>query len=1115
MSRSHQKPDTARALAGLRDFQRRTVDYVFHRLYEKGGKRFLVADEVGLGKTFVARGLVARAIDHLWPRLDRIRRIDVIYICSNQDIARQNINRLNVFTDQSNQPQTFATRLTYLPTQVRQLDDNVVNFIAFSPGTSFNLAHATGRWKERRLLYYMLKDEWDFGEYMAPKNLFQCHMDRDRWHSRIAEFAQELTDDPTDLDGTYIDPGIWDRFLDNVDADSEIPELREQALAHFARFQRTVSSDAATARTNLIGRLRRHLAMACIDRLEPDIVILDEFQRFRDLLRTDTEDEAGELAQQLFQWSYEHEEDDDDPRIILLSATPYKPFTLDAEASTEDHYSDFVDTAEFLLGSKEEAQSFQVDLGRYRDALFATDDASLERTREARSAIEERLRRVMVRTERLSVTTDRNGMLECSEERYGRVRPEDLRQYRTIDSVAQLLNKNDPVEYWKSSPYLLNAMDRRGYKIKESFVQEVDGQAVVDDELLRTLRTTRDGLLQWRDVEAYRRIDPGNARLRALLEETVEQETWQLLWIPATSPYYRPEKGPYARRSAEGFSKFLVFSAWRVVPKVVAMLTSYEAERRMCQAALRKAEAGNRQYTGWYGQRSPMLDFPLKNGKPQRMNALLLFYPCLTLTFSVDPMLVSASLAEGEQLPSYRAVRRACINRIEALLRPIVAQHGSGDRTDRRWYWIAPALLDRLNYKRSVETWIHGWTDRTRGERGGRFGAYADLFGSLFDSPPLLGAPPQDLAEVLAEAALGSPAILLVRSLARVSTAMNDHDDLAELQKGAAHASLGFRSLFNNPAVVAMLRRRASTRDRRYWQKVLQYSAQGNLQAVLDEYAHMAVESLGLIDKPLPDAIDQLSKEIRDAVAVRTVSLSMDEIRVSTRYPTVTLRDHSLRCRYALRYGDGKAIDRGGDGRGDLRRKQVQQAFNSPFWPFVLATTSIGQEGLDFHPFCHNVFHWNLPSNPVDLEQREGRVHRYKGHAIRKNLAAYYPFHTISREVVDKAKWRSSKALPIGPDVWSMRFEKASRDSDIKGDFDDLVPFWVFPGGEHKIRRFAPVVPMSRDESRLDNLQKGLGAYRLAFGQPRQEDLLAFLRSRFGDDIDTEVLEDLMLDLSP
>ena len=55
-----------------------------------------------------------------------------------------------------------------------------------------------------------------------------------------------------------------------------------------------------------------------------------------------------------------------------------------------------------------------------------------------------------------------------------------------------------------------------------------------------------------------------------------------------------------------------------------------------------------------------------------------------------------------------------------------------------------------------------------------------------------------------------------------------------------------------------------------------------------------------------------------------------------------------------------------------VRSKGVRLAFGLPFHPFVLVSTSIGQEGLDFHQWCHSVLHWNLPSNPVDLEQREG-----------------------------------------------------------------------------------------------------------------------------------------------
>ena len=58
----------------IRGLQKRTVEYVFRRLYldKNPAYRFLVADEVGLGKTMVARGIIAKAIHHLQPDVPRI-----------------------------------------------------------------------------------------------------------------------------------------------------------------------------------------------------------------------------------------------------------------------------------------------------------------------------------------------------------------------------------------------------------------------------------------------------------------------------------------------------------------------------------------------------------------------------------------------------------------------------------------------------------------------------------------------------------------------------------------------------------------------------------------------------------------------------------------------------------------------------------------------------------------------------------------------------------------------------------------------------------------------------------------------------------------------------------
>src|SRR5690606_38382611 len=86
------------ALRGLTDFQRATVEATCARLTdtERYGRRILVADEVGLGKTLVARGVVATL---LRKRLQHggLAPFRVIYICSNLALAHENVKKLAVF----------------------------------------------------------------------------------------------------------------------------------------------------------------------------------------------------------------------------------------------------------------------------------------------------------------------------------------------------------------------------------------------------------------------------------------------------------------------------------------------------------------------------------------------------------------------------------------------------------------------------------------------------------------------------------------------------------------------------------------------------------------------------------------------------------------------------------------------------------------------------------------------------------------------------------------------------------------------------------------------------------------------------------------------------------
>lgn len=132
-------------------------------------------------------------------------------------------------------------------------------------------------------------------------------------------------------------------------------------------------------------------------------------------------------------------------------------------------------------------------------------------------------------------------------------------------------------------------------------------------------------------------------------------------------------------------------------------------------------------------------------------------------------------------------------------------------------------------------------------------------------------------------------------------------------------------------------------------------------------------------------------------------------------------------------------------GRAAPLGRRPKDAFNSPFLPFVLVTTAVGQEGLDFHCYSHAVVHWNLPANPVDLEQREGRVHRYKGHAIRKNVARRFGLAAI-REAAH--------------DPWTDIFAAAA--AERPDGMTDLVPYWLYPinGGAY-IEHHVPTLPLA------------------------------------------------------
>ncbi len=1045
-----ERPRADEVLGSLKDFQRDTVEYVFERLYtaDDAVKRFLVADEVGLGKTMVAKGVIAKAVEHLW---EDIERIDVVYICSNNQIARQNLSRLNVV---GGVEVRHADRLTLLPTVVRSLQGQKINFVSFTPGTSFSVGHSGGAFAERVLLYWMLTACW--GSQVTGsvrwRKFFEGGMKRDNFVWHLKQFDRD-----------QLDPELCASFGEAIDqavgpGGGRLRDELEACAEEFTYLRGKPHWQLNARRNRLVGLLRHLVAGAAVKHLEPDLVILDEFQGFAGLLDPENDDDGAQLARAVF--------DHPDAKVLLLSATPYRMYTLPDEPNGDDHYRDFTRTVRFLAGEERTAVVEQ-NLRTLREALVAGGER--DQADAARQRVEAELKRVMCRTERLSSTPDRDGMLQERRLSGVRLATQDLHAWSSFDAIARHVDRHDVFEYWRSAPYPLNLMEKSSYSVRKGFEAAADA----GDARLTSLVAGARGLIDWQDVLRYQQIDPGNAKLRGLSEDVLDSGSWQLAWLPPSLPYYSLG-GAYASARLHSFTKRLVFSAWTVVPKAISVMLSYEAERRTMVAA----GLESREYT--HVAAVPLQFRMGVGGRPAGMPVLGLLYPSVVLARLGDPLAVARTL--GGPLPLDRstvvgAVRERVAEALAALRVP--AEAGGG--ADQRWYWAASLLLDRVQDPDAAASFaaaMLGWGQHDD-DRESALTAHLRVAASVDLAE--LGPMPDDLVEVLTELALGGPGVCALRALSRVTGGDRALED-AVVRDRAYLVAQGLRTLFNKPEIVALVRA-GEDEDEAYWRAVLDHAIDGGLQSVLDEYVHMLVESEGLQDKSAHERAHAISERMAEALSMRTAPNVVEDIRVAD--GVIRREDHRIGSHFAARYGRSQLDD-----KTMMRESSVRTSYNSPFRPFVLASTSVGQEGLDFHTYSHAIVHWNLPGNPVDLEQREGRVHRYKGHAVRKNVAADFGHAALDA---------------TSDDPWAGMFDAAAAAGS--GDGSDITPFWVYtrPGGA-VIERYVPAMPLSRESLRYERLKRSVGAYRMVIGQPRQDDLIELV----GEDASW-----LQIDLTP
>lgn len=1060
--------NTKRVLEGLTDFQRATVRRV-DELFESNTLRVLVADEAGLGKTLVARGVIAKTVEHCRDRKPETP-VRIVYICSNAAIADQNVERLKTGDEAEAESSTEARlSMQHLAIFKKRAQKQAVELIPMTPQTSLHVSGGTGKYEERALIYAVLKA---FPEYASHGSQLSSVLDDyayQKWQETCEKYVREVRETDRATDGAYL------RYMHAkvVDALHKKPQT-EYDLLH---------SREQDVHSGVIKELRKIFAEISLDLLQPDLVILDEFQQFDDLIRSEKGSESRMISDRLFSLP--------DTRILLLSATPYRLYStleeIDAgPEAVDEEFQQFIDLMDFLretpgvedTGKKQEFhriwENYTMALQEYRPD---TDhSAILLLHRKAENA----LYRNMARTERSSETNAAD-LIDDTAAGPVEITKGDVSSYLSFESLLSGLGLQEhvPVDYVKSAPFLLSFLQQ--YKIRE----EVRSACRREPDKL-TEKMQQDLFVPMDMIQHYEKLPVTNARLDKIQQIVFKDRAAYLLWIPPARPYYTLS-GIYSGLEEKHLTKTLIFSSWQMVPRMLAGLLSYESERQTIGKLMRKEHQDEVSYfrdKDKGGKSSPTSLQWRRNrkGKPGSMNQLTLIYPSETLVRIYDPI---ECLNEG--YTDLVSVRKVISGKLKARLDRIPCTETQV--ADQSWYYMAPVLLDDESYVRS---WFRQKRQLVRNEeeQGGHLLEHLEEYEKLYDphdGTKRLGTKPDDLIDVLCDMALASPAVCIRRTYEHFA---KQNDD-TEKTEPSVTALLFLKRKLYTPEATAIVRCAVGGGEKNVpqWKKVLAYLRDGCFQAVLDEYAHQICSGLN----PEVPRLPALQKQLTETIMFQTSTYAADT-------PESFLKGEDplrLRSNFAAAFTDGNKQQASLD-----RKKAVREAFNAPFRPFVLATTSIGQEGLDFHAYCRRIVHWNLPSNPVDLEQREGRINRYESLCIRQNVALRY-----------------GKAPFEKDNLWALMFERARRAEKEDGS-SDLIPQWGLKesGQMIRIERVVPMYPMSRDEIAYQRLLRILSLYRMAMGQPRQEELLQTILQNTGGaekDKAQEEIRKLFMNLSP
>lgn len=960
------------------EFQQCTAAWAIERLFGEENRapagRALIADEVGLGKTHIAK----QVCDHL-RAIHPHKDLRIVYMTSSLDICSQNRERLSQSPDEL----VTADRITLVHAFKRTKRSRVTIF-SMTPGTSIQIGNMTGNTTERLYIAWLAQKLFGFGKEQA-RRVFAlgatvgfpegfCRATFDKYQRLPRQYWLKLKPiwRGLEIDGKKIRDLIHDREIDKP-------------------------ADRAVVKA-----LRKTLVEVLLDGFNPDLIVLDEFQRFKDLLEMKEDGGLKEpLAARFLKPS---------TPTLLLSATPYRLWDRDVQAKASElpHQEDLRLTFNFLFDSHTLAKRLMQDLDEFGEKLLSLKRETMLDFHEQKKLVETAMKRVMARTERVNFLDRGSALIRpCfMSDSSQTVVNEEIYEYLALS--ASSASRQTLLSYWKSGSSLLSFM--QDYQIRKEWLSD---------------RKVRQDTSLW---ARFGKAEPRNGKLRYLLGDVFgdDRENFSYLWIPPTRPYYAG-RGIFDPKvlASRKVKKGLVFSTWRFVPRVIAAELSHRRQFRFRRIKHKT---------------NPLRATPVTWARfyfPSPFLTGILSHTDFIQTGNYEKLLARATASIRTKLKEQGIeVRAGARSKPWQVLRHVDFQaEGS----------VGSALqaYQKLYHQGSIKD----------GRKGRSF---EDRYLAVWKEFKVKPSVSLRTIDALARMAIGSPSVCVRRALERLHGKFGDKESQGLLEF-CIHDVRNYLNRSMNHAVIS-----ASFPKRPYADRVEAYLTAGNVQALLDEY--LSICNVGSERGPSLDSIGIL-RTVLGGGSAGSVTVSVNAKGKKARVATDI----------AIAFGEGKEVSDS--------RDSVRVGFNSPFWPMVLATTSIGQEGLDFHLYCKDIYHWNLPNNPVAFEQREGRINRFKSLMVRRNLVANQPVPTV-RE---------------GEHLWQRYFEEAPKYCATNDRYNlGLSPHWIYTpksaNRETAFQRHILDLPNSDDRRRYELLMTDLTNYRLALGQPDQTEFVKKVR---------------------